>query len=180
MIPTVAQQISAVRTTIAKNVLPALDPNDSFAAEQAGLVLACLDWTLDVHTSEYRYERVEHSDYRALLARLIDLAPTRDAEEERAFLSAAAEPPVDLERLREQTRALKEMADRRYGILADAEPELAQRARQVMAAAAGRQCERELAWCRKTGFPRGADESVAHVLDRQQADPPPGAATSAS
>jgi hypothetical protein len=169
MIPTVAQQIGAVRSTIAKNILPALDPDDSFAAEQVGLVLACLDWTLDVQGSEYRYELVEHGDYRDLLGVLVDIAPAPDAEQDRALLAATAGAPGDLASLRDRTRALKDMVEHRYGLLADSTPAVAEQARREMAVVAERQCDRELAWCRMTGFPRGVQEGVAQVLDRQSA-----------
>lgn len=59
MIPTVSQQIFAIRNSMAKTVIPALSPNEKFAAEQANLIVASLDWLLDAHESEHRYEMVE-------------------------------------------------------------------------------------------------------------------------
>src|SRR5574340_834289 len=168
MIPTVAQQVSAVRNTIAKTVLPALDPSEPFATEQAGLVLACLDWVLDVQASEHRYESVEHADNRALLAALVDLDPAEGGTEARGLLTESAEPPPDLVRLREQVRRMKALAARLYDELAAAGSPAAESAHRALAEVARRQSERELAWCRMTGFPQGVTQSIAEVLEAQQ------------
>ena len=164
MIPTVAQQIGAVRTTIAKVVIPALDPNDSFAAEQAGLVLACLDWVLDVHASEYPCERTEHADYRETLLTLANLDPGV-AVDVRALLDETSTLPVDLAALRDQGRRLKDAVARVYRLLAGSPAGSA--AHRAVAEAAARQAQRELAWCRFTGFPRGDLPNIADVLVEQ-------------
>lgn len=169
MIPTVAQQISAVRNTIGKSVLPALDPNDSFAAEQAGLVLACLDWVLDVQAFEYPYELAEYADYRHTLMALMELDPEY-ADECRALLDETASPATNPLELRQQVRNVKELVARRYGNLADADGPRAESAHRIMAEVAARQTERELAWCRMTGFPQGNVRNVGEVLRAQQRD----------
>lgn len=163
MIPIVAQQIGAVRTTIAKTVLPALDPNDSFAAEQAGLVLACLDWVLDVHQFEYPYERAEHAENRNTLSALAEMDP-QIADQVQELLIETASAPSDLAHVREQVRRLKEAVARSYQVLAAAGSPLAAAARRTLADAAARQVARELAWCRMTGFPRGEVPNIAEVV----------------
>ncbi|QTJ67295.1 hypothetical protein HYG77_18075 [Rhodococcus sp. ZPP] len=163
MIPTVAQQIGAVRNTIAKTVLPALDPNDSFAAEQAGLVLACLDWVLDVHASEYPYELAEHTDNRCTLEVLADLDPGV-CDESQTLLAETATPPADLEQIRAQVRRLKEAVAHSYQVLAAAGSPDAAAARRTVTDAAARQVARELSWCRMTGFPRGEVPNITEIL----------------
>ncbi|MFC9556872.1 hypothetical protein ACFTWF_39310 [Rhodococcus sp. NPDC056960] len=167
MIPTVAQQISAVRNTIGKSVLPALDPNDSFAAEQAGLVLACLDWVLDVQAFEYPYEVAEHADARHTLTALTEL-DSEFASECRALLDETASPATNPLELRQQVRDLKELVARGYRDLAAAQGLGAESARRIVAEAAARQTERELAWCRMTGFPQGDVPNVGDVLRAQR------------
>lgn len=164
-IPTVSQQLSAIRHTVAKTIMPALAADARFAQEQAGLVLASLDWAMDVVESEHRYERVEHAEHRELLRELLALAPAGEACEP---LDAAAAPPDDLPALREQTRALKRCVEQTFATLT-ANPDSAEirQARRLVSAVARRQTERELAWARMTGFPKGAP-GIADVLAAQQ------------
>jgi hypothetical protein len=160
VVPSVNQQLAAIRHTIAKTIVPALDPAETFAAEQAGLVLASLDWAMDVVESEYRYEVVEHADQRALLASLRELgAPGGPAP------GPDDDVPADLAALRVRTRELKSAVQRAFAVLADTGS--ADKARELVAAAARRQTARELAWSRMTGFP-GQQPAVAEVLARQQ------------
>jgi hypothetical protein len=159
VVPSVNQQLAAVRQTIAKTIVPALDPAETFAAEQAGLVLASLDWAMDVVESEYRYEVVEHADQQALLASLVELGAPADGA------AAEADPPLDLPALRAATRETKAAVERAFAALHDTAA--AEKARVLVAATARRQTARELAWARMTGFP-GAQPAVADVLVGQQ------------
>lgn len=167
MIPTVAQQIGAVRNTIAKTVMPALDPDDSFAAEQAGLALACLDWVLDVQESEYDYEVVEHADYRAALAALLTL-PADGDDGARALIDETAAPPSDMRALRGQVRSLKAQVTEAFHRRAQGSDEQRSGAQKVMVELAVRQSERELSWCRMTGFPQGQQPAIAELLSTQR------------
>lgn len=171
VVPSVAQQLAAIRHTIAKTVMPALAADADFEREQAGLVLASLDWAMDVVDSEHRYERVEHADYRALLGALLDADPDGGAPDARALLDDTAAPPDDLPGLRAQTRALKLAADAALTALSARGDTAAARARALVADTARRQTERELAWARMTGFPKNVD-AVADVLARQAGDRP--------
>lgn len=94
MVPNVEQQLNAIRRTIEKTIQPALPADEGFAQEQAGLVLASLDWVMDVVAHEQRYEQIEHADTRALLEDLLGLAGTTD-DDARALLEQSAEPPAD-------------------------------------------------------------------------------------
>ncbi len=170
MVPNVAQQLAAIRNTIAKTVLPALDADAGFAREQTGLILATLDWVLDVQASEYRYEHVDHDDARALLEALVGLdgADALDGvDDARAALDEARTVPDDLVALRAQTLRLKQLGEQAY--TAASGTAQADRARQLLGAAARRQSERELAWGRMTGFPRNVEGNVADVLAAQSA-----------
>jgi hypothetical protein len=156
MVPTVTQQLAAIRHTIAKSVMPALDPDAGFAQEQAGLVLASLDWALDVVESEHRYEQIEYAEYHELLSALRGEGPVEDA-------------PADLAALRAATIDLKRRSQAAFEAIAAAGDDAATAdARNQLAAVALRQSERERAWARMTGFP-GASESVADVLRDQAA-----------
>ena len=168
MIPNVSQQLSAIRHTIAKTIVPAIDPGDSFAQEQAGLVLASLDWALDVAGSEYRYELVEHDEYLDVLGQLLALEPPGDiAVRGRAAREQLATAAVDLAALREQNVALKGLVEDAFvARTAERDGSAASDARRIVAALARRQTERELAWGRMTGFPDGAD-AVSEVLATQ-------------
>jgi hypothetical protein len=181
MIPSVAQQLQAVRRTMASTVLPAIDPAQTFAAEQAGLILATLDRVLDVQSSEYRYDVVEHADASALVAGLealggSDASGASDAGAAGSAGSAGRDDavvPDDLDELRAATVAAKQRAEARFRALLDTED--ADAARALMARAARRTTERELAASRMTGFPRAVG-SIAEVLSRQSAEPFAGAA----
>ncbi|WP_250284020.1 MULTISPECIES: hypothetical protein [unclassified Frankia] len=81
MVPTISQQLRGIRSAMVKSIVPALPADDSFVQEQAGLVLATLEWVLDVQESETLYEATERDEYRELLDRLSALSsvppPTR-------------------------------------------------------------------------------------------------------
>lgn len=166
MIPTVTHQLSAVRNTIAKTIIPALGDGDGFAQEQAGLMLACLDWALDVHEHQHRYEQVEHQDYRQLVRDLMALQPDLDLGDDPALRDDSAQVPADLEGLRQQTRRLKELGEQAFMALAGGDQ--SGRARALMTETSTRQSQRELAWCRMTGFPQWTGGHVSEVLDAQQ------------
>lgn len=177
VVPSVSQQLSAIRQTIAKTILPALPPEAGFAQEQAGLVLASLDWAMDVVESEHRYQVVEHADHRRLLEGLLALGPADGADEARAALDATAGgPPDDLAALRAHTVAVKRCVERAFTSLTT-EPGgsgTVPAARRLVTEVARRQADRELAWARMTGFPKAVKGSIAEVLSAQAAAPEAG------
>lgn len=172
MIPTVAQQISAIRHTIAKTVMPALDPAAAFAQEQAGLVLASLDWLLDTEASEHRYEQIDREDQRAVL---MDLVAVSSGSENAAgssvsgkagrVLADTAVAAPDLLGLRQQNHELAVAIEELFDEVTATDGENADRATVILASAARRQGERERAWCRMTGFTSSAD--ISTVLESQ-------------
>lgn len=168
MIPTVQQQLFAARNTIAKVVLPAIDPGDSFASEQAGLVLAVLDWVLDVQASEYEYELTELGEYRSALGQLLELSDG-DTVARAAPIDETDLAATDLEGIRAQVRTLKEAVTSTYQAIAESGGTAATDASAVLAALSARQTERELSWCRMTGFPQGEQRNITSVLAEQRA-----------
>lgn len=180
MIPSVQQQLTSARRTLAETVLPAIDPTDHFAMEQAGLIVATLDRVLDVQASEYRYDLQEWEDAHALVAALAGLEARGGSTGPAAGPSAAGSDPAagdgapatgapaDLDELRAATLAAQEQAEARFRALA--ETDAGDAARALLAVAARRAADRELAAARMTGFPRSVG-SIAEVLDRQAAEP---------
>jgi hypothetical protein len=176
MMPTVAQQLAGIRNTMTKLVIPGLDPHDKFAQEQAGLIVANLNWILDVHGSEYTYEAVENSEYRATLAALADTAAGSEHADKAAALRAAADAPgavtaelPTLDALRAQTRQFKAQIDEFYAALASSADAGTAAARDVLLAAARSQARRDQSWFRMTSFPKDVEGDIASVLASQAA-----------
>ncbi|MGH8997988.1 MAG: hypothetical protein ACRDY7_01195 [Acidimicrobiia bacterium] len=172
--PTVTAQLASMATAMERVVLPALPADAIFAREQAGLVWATLNWLVDVHASEYRYEAAEGDDYRALLGALLALDGADGSSEvpEVPEMRAVLDEPVagtgpttgDLVAVRDQTRRMKALA---VGFLAssgDIGPELRRGARELVMGVAERQVRREQAWFRMTGFPQDVPGDIAAVL----------------
>lgn len=165
MVPNVEQQLNAIRRTIEKTIQPALPPEEGFAQEQAGLVLASLDWVMDVVAHEGRYEQVEHADTRALVQQLLELPGVAADDPAHGVVDAASDPPADHLALRTQTRELKAAAERLFDALA-AVPATRTEARRLLAETSRRQTERERSWTRMTGF-SGDVPNVGDVLALQ-------------
>jgi hypothetical protein len=170
MIPTVTQQLTGIRAAMAKVILPAVDPDDSFAQEQAGLVLATLDWLLDVHESEYVYVATELAEHHDLVTSLARLSLSSHDAELATEIDAALEKPaacgglLPLALVEERGRLLKGLADRAFrAIAAHGSADDALRARELVSRVARNQRDRELAWFRMTGFTT-ADGDIASVL----------------
>lgn len=155
MVPTIAQQLATLKTTMAETIIPALPADDGFVQEQAGLMLATLDWLADVQHHAYRYEAAENADYRALLS---ELAPD-DAEVQEALAKPAPPAAAELvayDDLGAQNVAMKEL----LGRLTEADPEAA---KPLLLNLSARQGEREAAWFRMTGFPKEPGD-LAEIL----------------
>jgi hypothetical protein len=152
MIPTVSEQLQAMRRQLTGVIIPALDPEAEFARQQALLISATLEWLCEVHSYEYRYEVVENLRYRELLEALTDGASDDEAA---ALLTRPGPHPSEaataLSELVDQTKGLKERVAAIYqnGIPDDRRA----RAKEIISAAAREQVERELSWYRLTGFP---------------------------
>lgn len=162
MIPTVTQQLEAIKRRLVESVVPELPADAAFAREQTTAINAALDFLIECHEHEYRYAVIEHHDYRSLLAQFAEL------DGERADLLAEDGPGPDdgaraLYSITEQTRRMKDEVERRYARLLCA-PSVADRASALLAEVAGRQVEREASWYRGAGFTRDSPE-IGGVLD---------------
>lgn len=167
MIPDVAQQLSAIRQTVAKAIIPAIDAEDSFALEQAGLILASLDWLLDIQEEQEHYFRVEVEDQQALLAALVAIDPESGAAAAPRSLSAEKETVTSL---RDWSKDLKQRTTAAFDRLTATPGPEADGARRLFDEYGRRQLDREMSWCRKTGFPGGSPVAIGSVLNDQQAN----------
>lgn len=159
MIPTVTQQLRSMRARLEETVVPALPAEAGFAREQALLMLATLDWLVDTHEHEYRYQVVENHEYREVVAAL-------DADSAGVIDRPAPSPEdvaVPLDEIAEQNRLLKDLVAQAHASAAR-DPGARDRAHDLVSGVARRQRDRELAWYRMTGFP-GTQPGIADVLD---------------
>jgi hypothetical protein len=174
MMPTVAQQLAGIRNTMTKVVIPGLDPTDRFAQEQAGLIVATLNWILDVQGSEYTYEAVENVEYRRALAALADIEVAPEHAARAAGLREAANAPgvagadlPTLDAIRAQTRRYKDLVDEYYSALSAGGDPAAGEAKDVVLGVARSGARRDQSWFRMTGFPKEVEGDVASVLAAQ-------------
>lgn len=158
MIPTVTQQLQALYRRLAETVLPAIPADEEFAQEQGQLILATLNWLMDTHEYEYRYEVVENTEYRSLLSELVHLDGLDEQlrAEARANLAEAGpredEAATPLPDLADQSRRFKRLAVNAASDLLANSGAGAEAARPLVARAARIQGMRELAFFRTTGF----------------------------
>ncbi|WP_037140333.1 hypothetical protein [Rhodococcoides fascians] len=174
MIPTVTQQLQALRRRVSETLMPALPETAKFANEQAKLVVSTIDFLIDTHEHEYRYEVLENIEYRQLVASLTAHKADASAEEilgERG--PAPSDAAIKLERIVDQNRRLKDTA-RRLDAEASVNPESdsAVQANSLVAELAQRQVARELSWYRLSGFPDSPGEIGATLYPANSFDSP--------
>jgi len=176
MMPTVAQQLAGIRNAMTKVVIPGLDPTDRFAQEQAGLIVATLNWILDVQGSEYTYEAVENAQCRSALQALAGIEVSPENADRAAALRAAAQSPgaapadlPTLDALRAQNRQFKALLDEYYAALAAAGDPAVNEARDILLTTARQLARRDQSWFRMTGFPKEVEGDIATVLASQGA-----------
>jgi hypothetical protein len=176
MLPAVPEVLQALKARLAETIIPALPEDAVFAQEQAGLMLASLDWLIDVQAKQYLYEVVENGEYLTLLGAFVELAQTAGADADAVAqvqqeLGDAEPVPstglVDPDRLRERNRQLKALTGTLYAVIeAQGQDGTAQEARRRLTAVARRQERRERAFYRMTGFTVDA-EDLGLVLEEQ-------------
>lgn len=178
MLPSITQQLRSVRDRFTETILPALPQDADFAHEQANLIAATLDWLLDTHEHEYRYEVVENVEYRRLLTELVNMDRSSaepdmtSIDEARAALSrrgpAADEAAIPLRELAAQNKQLKDIAGRMAAaMMASDDSAAAGGARSLVSTLARRQGQREAALYRMTGFPQ-SKQDLGAALDREE------------
>lgn len=177
MLPTIPESLTALRRRMAETVIPAL-PADPFVQEQSALMLATIDWLLEVQPHEVAYEVVENEDYRALTTALAGLLPenrrARAAERLDAIIGRTHVPSIaDVPRVAEaveQNRELKALAGELFTAItrgeAAADESAVEKAKAQMVEVARRQERRERAFYRMTGFPVDPEELGAVLADQ--------------
>lgn len=161
MIPTIAQQLTSLKLRMEETIIPEIPQESKFAREQARFIVTTLEWLLDTHQHEYRYEVLENVEYRKLLGAVLEESTGCHVEEEhrqagRRALAAAgpgvneAVTPVDV--IRSQNREMKALAADIYRSLSARHGAPENPARQFMEQVARSQVRRELAFFKKTGW----------------------------
>ncbi|MCQ6281652.1 hypothetical protein [Bacillus sp. EB600] len=168
MIPTMALQLQALKLRMEETIIPALPSDAAFAHEQANLMLATLDWMLDTHEHQYRYEVVENAEYRELLTKLVSNVKLIHTDVEvitsvYEVLSEVGPEPTEaiipLNKIIDQNRKMKGLTERLYDVMRVLpNKEVARQARTQLAKVAERQAKLEFAFFRMTGFSKDAPE----------------------
>jgi hypothetical protein len=155
VIPSVTQQLEAIKRSLIATVAPELPEGAAFARQQVLLIGAALDFLIECHAHEYRYAVVENAEYRTLLAELAGqaAAPPTGASD---LLTEEGPAPTDaqlpLQAITEQTRRMKVLCERLYAdVAAEGEADIPA-VRDLQARTAERQVEREASWFRLPGF----------------------------
>lgn len=167
MIPTISQQLKALKTRVEESLIPELPATAKFAREQAYLIVTTLEWMLDTHEHEYRYEVVENIEYRELLAAMLDR--NIDVDLDPALLSDARrllqekgpardEAVIALPDMLAQNRRLKKVSLGIYTALSADHGSRDNPTRDLVSAVSQRQGRREIAFFRKTGWVQTCDE----------------------
>ena len=103
MVPTVTQHLLAMQDTMLRFVLPAISPDEAFAREQAGLIMASLGWLADVNESQHPMEAQDHDDLVSFFGAIgFDTRASSQIDETPSFASLASLglPASLLDRLR--------------------------------------------------------------------------------
>lgn len=168
MIPTVTQQLEAIRRRLTETVVPALPESAHFAHEQVLLIDATLGSLIECHEHEYRYAVVEYQDYRTTLAEFAQMIASDEREvidildEDGPSVTEAATP---LHVITEKTRRMKVVTDQLYQRLSGRSAGGDSSAAALMARLAARQVERESSWFRQAGFTRDDAMPIGALLE---------------
>lgn len=167
MVPTVTQHLLVMQDTMQRFVLPSIPPQERFALEQAGLIMASLGWLADVNESQYLMEAQEQNDLLSLARSLLGLEfADDDARAQLQDLVADAPgPDASVADLRARSRELKSLTARALDTLSEAD----QRSGVAMfAQASARLIAREQAYGRMTGLVRHPEGALNEVLATQR------------
>jgi hypothetical protein len=161
MIPTIAQQLNSLKLRMEETIIPELPQESRFAREQARFIVTALEWLLDTHQHEYRYEVVENVEYRKLLGSVLDESTgcQVDDEHRQALLKAleargpgANEAVTPVDAIRSQNREMKALAADIFRSLSARHGAPENPARPFLEQVARSQVRRELAFFKKTGW----------------------------
>jgi hypothetical protein len=158
-----------------ETIVPALPPNEKFAQEQAAFIVIALNWLLETHEYQHRYEVIENTEYRELLKNMAGHATElKDGGDLlRAIQHAILEPgpsPTDgvfpLSIVIEQTRRFKRLSADLYAALSAQSSREVNPTRRLFSDAAIRQGQRELSFYRRTGYV-DSSQDIGEVLKTQ-------------
>ncbi|CAN5755071.1 hypothetical protein BH09PSE5_BH09PSE5_05290 [soil metagenome] len=167
MIPTISQQLKAIKTRIEESVIPELPAESKFAREQASFIVTTLEWMLDTHEHEYRYEVVENVEYRDLLQAMLKrniagsvdpslLAEAKSVIDEKG--PSRDEAVIPLRDVLQQNRRLKQAAMSLYTALSANCGARDNPTRDLVSDVSIGQGRRELAFFKKTGWVKSQDD----------------------
>ncbi len=172
MTPSISQQLQSMKRCLEETIIPELPKEATFAREQASFMAATLNWLLQTHEHQYRYEVVENVECRALLSRLsdVDEAGSADCELDDMIRGAllqegpsASDAAIPLQAVVAQTRHVKQLVSRLFNVLCEKSAAHGNRARRLLGEAAISQGRRERAFFKGTGFTI-SDEDLGAVL----------------
>lgn len=158
MNPTISQQIQAIKLRIEETIIPELKEDAIFAREQAAFIVMSLNWLMQTHSHQYRYEVVENLEYRNLIKRLASIGVVNAAllaEINQATLSNGPLPDeaiIPLDDLAVHTRKLKQLTAELFNSLCGQSDQKAEAARKLLQEVSVRQGDREQAFFEGTGF----------------------------
>jgi hypothetical protein len=168
MIPSHAVRLKSMLRSMTEVILPALDPNNQLAQDQAKILVGNLRLLLDQADRTYEYELVELREYLTLLkalTRILHGGPKTTAEKRSAVATIdAVEPVASLpipahKVLCERSKAVKAAVDAlTVAANEDAEPASRKQAIDAVLRQAASQNRRERAWFRAAGFDAAVDE----------------------
>jgi hypothetical protein len=168
MVPDLAQRLQSMTRALNEVVIPAIDPSQKLALEQAHLVVAYLGLLSDQHDKVYEYELADLREARSLVVRL--LASTRDVEHidlvrrsaehwlrESEWIGSLDIPSQA--RVVALAREIKGAADALVRALyEDGGAETRKAVAEAVMDQAGRQIRRDRVWARRAGFEIESDE----------------------
>ncbi|WP_158937395.1 hypothetical protein [Burkholderia sp. S171] len=161
MNPTVAQQLQSMKLRMEETIIPEINEDATFAREQAAFIVMTLDWLMQTHEHQYRYEVVENAEYRALVSRMLDASGDLPNDEAlRAQVQhvlrepgpAPQEAVIRLSELIGQNRRLKQLTAQIFNALCRRSTSDADAARALIGGVSINQGNRELAFFKGTGF----------------------------
>lgn len=152
MTPSVDARIRSIINGLQDVIFPAVDPNESLATEQTGMVIAQLEMLIKQIPALHKYQRLCNDDMRETAAGIVGgcaggaASQTACADLKAALAKQDDDLQDDYNRIGAALEAVME------AMLEDGEPVWRTQAEALMLALAGRQIWRERVWCRDAGF----------------------------
>ncbi|MGB8416932.1 hypothetical protein [Paraburkholderia sp.] len=167
MNPTITQQLQSMKLRMEETIIPEINEDAKFAREQAAFIVMTLDWLMQTHEHQYRYEVVENTEYRGLVSRMLavsdDLANDKALRAQVQYVLREAGPApqeavIRLSDLTGQNRRLKQLTAQIFNALCQRSTSDADAARALLGEVSINQGNRELAFFKGTGFTNTSDD----------------------